>query len=75
LPPRSDDATEDPTIDACVDGEAGMAPGVPPEAATVPTERAGDGAAAAAELSVSMVRCGRLALPRLVVAILAISLV
>ena len=60
-------------MDACVDGEAGMTPGVPPEAAAAPVERAGEGAAAAAEPSVSIVRCGRLALLRLGVAILAES--
>ena len=66
-PPRSDEEIEDPTImDACVDGEAGMAPGVPP------VERAGEGAAAA-EASVSIVKCGRLALLRFGVAILAES--
>ena len=72
LPPRSDDA--------CVDGEAGMTPGVPMDAAAAaaaatpplpaPTERAGDGAAAA-EPSVSIVKCGRLALLRLGVETLA----
>lgn len=71
LAPRSDD-------DACVDGEAGMTPGVPLAAAAAaaaaptllaPTERAGEGAAAA-EPSVSIVRCGRLALLRLGVATL-----
>ena len=69
-PPRSDEEIEDPIImDACVDGEAGMAPGVPP------VERAGEGAAAAAaaEPSVSIVKCGRLALLRFGVAILAES--
>ena len=78
LPPRSDDA--------CVDGEAGMTPGVPMDAAAAaaaaatpplpaPTERAGEGAAAAepAEPSVSIVKCGRLALLRLGVATLAES--
>lgn len=66
-PPRSDEEIEDPIImDACVDGEAGMAPGVPP------VERAGEGAAAA-EPSVSIVKCGRLALLWFGVAILAES--
>ena len=76
LAPRSDD-------DACVDGEAGMTPGVPMDAAAAaaaaatpplpaPTERAGEGAAAA-EPSVSIVKCGRLALLRLGVATLAES--
>ena len=73
LPPRSDDA--------CVDGEAGMTPGVPRDAAAAaaatppllaPTERAGEGAAAA-EPSVSIVKCGRLALLRLGVAAFAES--
>mmetsp|Transcript_32231 Transcript_32231/g.94900 ORF Transcript_32231/g.94900 Transcript_32231/m.94900 type:complete len:241 (+) Transcript_32231:1910-2632(+) len=82
-PRRSDEEIDDPIIiDACVDGEAGMTPGVPPDAEGAipalppPVGRAGEGAAAAAaaaEPSVSIVRCGRFALLRLGVAILAES--